>query len=82
MPELVIQISEKANRLLEAYKESTGLGDNARVVEEALYTIYELLKLEKERSKTEPTVPASEFIDHQTNTLPFFLYQLVIQNRC
>jgi len=62
MPELVIQISEKANRLLEAYKESTGLGDNARVVEEALYTIYELLKLEKERSKTEPTVPASEFI--------------------
>jgi len=24
MPELVIQISEKANRLLEAYKESTG----------------------------------------------------------
>jgi hypothetical protein len=62
MAELVINISEKAKKLLDAYKQSTGIEDESRVVEECFYTIYELLKLAKERSKTEPTIPADAFL--------------------
>ena len=62
MPELVINISDKAKKLLDAYKDSTGMDDDSRVVEECLYTIYELLKLAKERSKTEPNIPADAFL--------------------
>ncbi len=62
MPELVVQISDKAKKLLDAYKQSTGMDDDSRVVEESLMTIYELLKLAEERSKTEPTIPADAFL--------------------
>ncbi len=62
MPELVINIGEKAKKLLDAYKISTGIEDDSRVVEECFYTIYELLKLAKERSKTEPNIPAEAFL--------------------
>jgi hypothetical protein len=62
LPELVINISDKAKKLLDAYQKSTGIEDESRVVEECFYTIYELLKLAKERSKTEPNIPADAFL--------------------
>lgn len=58
----MINISEKAKQLLDAYKKSTGIDDESRVTEECLFAIYELLKLSKERSKTEPTIPADAFL--------------------
>lgn len=62
LPELVINISEKAKKLLDAYRGSTGIDDYSRVVEECFFTIFELLKLAEERSKTEPTIPAEAFL--------------------
>lgn len=62
MPEIVVNISKKAKALLDAYKDSTGIEDDSRIVEECLFAIYELLKLSKERSKTEPTIPADAFL--------------------
>jgi hypothetical protein len=55
-------LSEKASELIKKFAETTGLGDDARVVEESVFTIFELLKLARQRSKTEPDIPAEQFI--------------------
>lgn len=60
--EIRIVLSDKAKELLDKYRETTGLGDEARVVEEALFTIHELLALAEKRSKSEPNIPAELFM--------------------
>ncbi len=56
------ELSRSATNLVEYFKETTGYNDSARVVEEAIFTIWELVKIERSRSKTEPTLPASEVL--------------------
>ena len=60
--ELRITIGDKANELLSEYKDSTGFGDDSRVIEEALFTIHELIQVVKDRDKTRTDLPAERFV--------------------
>ncbi len=60
--EIHIIISDKANELLCEYRESTGFGDDSRVIEEALFTIHELIQVVKDRDKTRTDLPAERFV--------------------
>jgi len=62
MAEITINLGKRGKELLDDYMESTGYQDESRVVEEALFTIHELIQLAQQRSKTEPTIPAELFL--------------------
>ena len=59
---LDVTISDKANELLTEYKDSTGFGDDSRVIEEALFTIHELIQVVRDRDKTRTDIPAERFV--------------------
>lgn len=59
---ITIELSNKGKELLEQYKRGTGFDEESRVVEEALFTIYELLQVVKSRDKTRTEIPADRFI--------------------
>jgi len=59
---LDITISDKANELLSEYRDSTGFGDDSRVIEEALFTIHEMIQVVKDRDKTRTDIPVDRFV--------------------
>lgn len=62
MPELKVEISTKAKTLLEEFKENSGLATDERVIEEAIFTIKEMLELANTRSKTDTNISAERFL--------------------
>ena len=59
---ITVEFSNKGRELLEQYKRATGFDEDSRVIEEALFTIYELLQVVKSRDKTRTEIPADRFI--------------------
>jgi hypothetical protein len=60
--ELKIVLSDKAKKLLEEFKIGTGYNDDSRIIEEALFTISELIEVAKTRDKSRTEIPADRFI--------------------
>ena len=56
-----VTLSEKAEEIIKKFMKSTGLPDESRVIEECVFTVYDLIRLDSERSKTETTVPVEAF---------------------
>jgi len=65
------EISEKAEKIIEAFQVSTGLNTPERVVEELAFTVYELVKVVQSRSKTEQTIPAEKLVGIVSSFLRF-----------
>lgn len=61
MGKVEIDLSEKAQEIVEKFVKSTGLPNEGRVIEECIFTVYDLIKLNGERSKTETTIPVEAF---------------------
>ena len=59
---VTVELSSKGRELLDQYRRATGFDDESRVIEEALFTIYELLQVVKNRDKTRTEIPAERFI--------------------
>jgi hypothetical protein len=62
------KIGEKAEKIIDAFTVSTGLGTPERVVEELAFTVFELVKA---RSKTEQTIPAEKLVGIVSSFLRF-----------
>jgi hypothetical protein len=61
MGEHKIELSAKAEEIVKKFVETTGLPNDSRVIEECIFTVYDLLKLESQRSKTETAIPVEAF---------------------
>lgn len=62
MRKLDITVGEKADELLKKFKSDSGLDSDSRVLEEALFTIHEMIELAKGRSKTDTDISADRFL--------------------
>jgi hypothetical protein len=65
------EIGEKASKIIDVFTVSTGLGTPERVVEELAFTVFELVKVVKTRSKTEQTIPAEKLVGIVSSFLRF-----------
>ena len=59
---VTVELSAKGRELLDQYRRGTGFDDESRVIEEALFTIYELLQVVKTRDKTRTEISAERLI--------------------
>jgi hypothetical protein len=59
---VTVELSNKGRELLDQYLRATGFENESRVIEEALFTIYDLLQVVKTRDKTRTEIPADRFI--------------------